>query len=97
MEEKEEILKKCNAALDAVTWYNNLSFTADTTIDQALRSARLNMDAGLTGAQSLVPLSLNFHDWMDYVHLVTLYYNFGKETKKFTILRTGWLIMTKPA
>ena len=86
-EEKEEILGKCNIALNNVAWNNNTTFTADTTLSQAIQSARLNMDAGLHGALSMMPSTSNFHEWMDFVHLVTIYYNFGKIAKKFTILR----------
>ena len=86
-EEKEEILVKCNKALENVNWNNNTTFDADTTLAQAIQSARLNMDAGLHGALSMMPSTSNFHEWMDFVHLVTIYYNFGKIAKKFTILR----------
>ena len=90
LNEREEIMRKCEAALDQVKWNNNISFTADTTIAQALLSARSNKDAGLKGALSLLPSTLDFHEWMDFIHLITVYYNFDKDVKKFTILRKGW-------
>ena len=91
--DKDKIMKKCMDALKEVTWRNNMSFAADTTIEQALQSARMNMDAGLQGALGLVPSTSDFHEWMDFVHLITVYYNVGKTAKKFTILRIGWFTL----
>ena len=88
--EKRKILEKCRNAIDNTSWYNNYSFPAGITIHQAIQLARSNKDAGPTGAKQLEPNNLDFHAWMDYVHLLTIYYNIGKTTKKFTILRTGW-------
>ena len=94
-EEKNSILEKCYQAMQETTWNNNVSFSADCTISQAIQTARDNKDAGLQGALQLLPTTNDFHDWMNYVHLVTIYYNFGKINKKYTILRYGWII--KPA
>ena len=93
--EREEILEKCYAALEHVQWNHNETFDADTTISKAIQSARMGKDAGLHGAVKLVPATLNFHDWMDYVHLITIYYNFGKPIKKFTILRKRVVYLNK--
>ena len=86
---KRENTRKCGQAI-ANTWFNNITFPADFTINQAIQSARKNEDAGSTGARQMIPKDFRYHAWMDYVQLITVYYNFGKETKKITILRKGW-------
>ena len=95
--EKKSILEKCHQAMLDTSWFNNVSFKADCTILQAIQAARDSKDAGLQGALQLTPTSNNFHEWMNYVHLITIYYNVGKTTKKYTILRIGWIKMIKPA
>ena len=87
---KRENTRKCGQAIANTTWFNNITFPADFTINQAIQSARKNEDAGSTGARQMIPKDFRYHAWMDYVQLITVYYNFGKETKKFTILRKGW-------
>ena len=87
--EKERLKEICANFLDQVDWRNNTTFSADTSLSEALDLAKNGKDAGKIGAIAMEPKCLLFHEWMQYAHLITIYYNWNKSEQKYTILRNG--------
>ena len=85
--EKAEIEIKCDEAIRDIEWKNNAGPDDCTTIIRALQSARKGYDGGPTALMKLKPSTNSHSEWMEFVHLVTVYYNMNKTIKKYTILR----------
>ena len=86
-DELTDIKMKCQEAILNITWRRNADPADCTTVTRALQLARNGFDGGPTALDQLQPNTNSFEEWMNFVHLVTVYYNHDKKLKKFTILR----------
>ena len=84
----QEIRNKCAWARNATSWKNNADL-GNSDLDMALEFARNGLDGGLLAAEKLEPTDNDHHNWMKYAYLLTIYYNSGREEKRYTILRLG--------
>ena len=89
--EKAAIESKCDEAIKNIEWKYDADPDDCITIKRALQSARKGYDGGPTALMNLKPRTNSHSEWMDFVHLVTVYYNMNKDIKKYTILR-NWII-----
>ena len=86
--EIDTINTDCENALNQVLWYTNADLSNCSSIRQAIQLARDGLDGGPTAIEKFKPNNGNFTAWMNYAHLITVYYNRDKRVKKYTILRT---------
>lgn len=87
-EDLQRIQADCNQAITRITWSYNADLSNCISIKQAIQLAREGYDGGPEALEIFKPKTKVFSEWMDYVHLLTVYYNRNKEIRKFTILRT---------
>ena len=85
--EKAAIENKCNEFICLIEWRNNAAPGDCINIERALQSARKGCDGGPEAVTNLKPKTNSHSDWMNFVHLLTVYYNRGKSVKRYTILR----------
>ena len=68
----------CQAALKQVSWNNNADLANCFSIKQAIQLARDGFDGGPAAIEKFKPKDAAYNSWMDYAHLITVYYNRNK-------------------
>ena len=92
--ELKHIKQQCEWAQDEIVWKNDAPITAARTIKSALQAAVDGLDIGRERTLLLMPKTADYHVWMDYAHLLTIYYNRNRTVQRYTILRMGLLLHT---
>ena len=83
----EVVKSKCLDALNDIKWSEQVNFTPETTINDAIELALQGLDGGMEGTYQLQPDGLQFHEWMQYAYLCTILYNRNRSLRRYTILR----------
>ena len=89
-EEYQKYKLQCQQAINDIIWPEDALDLPNLNIADALKLAKNGQKLDKETVKSLEPNTLLFHEWMDYVHIVTICYNECHLQQKFTILRTGY-------
>ena len=79
----------CKQAINDTVWSETNCLSPITQLDQALSMAKEGQNLSKENVEKLEPKSMLFHEWMDYAHIITIFYNKCHKKKKYTILRIG--------
>ena len=91
--EKAAIEDKCDEVIQSIEWKKNAAPGDCINIERALQSARKGYDGGPEATINLKPKTNSHSSWMNFVHLLTVYYNRDKLVKRYTILRNRIISM----
>ena len=88
-EQQQRYKNQCDKAIEEIIWPQNIPLLSEINLKQALQMAKDGQKISKKTAQALEPANLCFHEWMDYAHMLTIYFNSCNQQCKYTILRIG--------
>ena len=88
-----KVQQVCLDGISKVNWLNNITYSPTVTLAEAVELIKNNQDGGEHGIRQLIPMTSDYHDWMNLAFLITVAYNRDHNPQIFTILRKGSTII----